>query len=149
MLGLEKFGWSYLDDGRLHAFSFALNGLLFLGLMLLTERSRSLDLRRASKLLEVLAILHTLSALFLNALQHRDAPFVRADVWIYLVTATLFIAVAPFRSRWRILVGGLGSYLLVDLGLVNRKPFIIALGLLGLVAALGAFAYVRQRQRTH
>ena len=39
---------------------------------------------------------------------------------------------------------GLGSYLLVDLHLVARKPFIIGLGAVGLVVALGAFAYVRR-----
>jgi hypothetical protein len=60
------------------------------------------------------------------------------------------MVLAPFRSRWRLLVGGLAgcgleSYLLVDLGLVNRKPFIIALGFIGLVVALGTFAYVRRR----
>jgi hypothetical protein len=59
---------------------------------------------------------------------------------------------APFRSRWRLLVGGLagcalGSYLLVDLGLVSRKPFIVGLGLAGLLVALGAFAYVRRRSQ--
>jgi hypothetical protein len=57
---------------------------------------------------------------------------------------------APFRSRWRLLVGGLvgcglGSYLLVDLGLVARKPFIIGLGFAGLLVALGTVAYVRRR----
>jgi hypothetical protein len=51
-----------------------------------------------------------------------------------------------------LLVGGLagcalGSYLLVDLGLVSRKPFIVGLGLAGLLVALGAFAYVRRRSQ--
>jgi hypothetical protein len=40
---------------------------------------------------------------------------------------------------------GLGSYLLVDLGLVARKPFIIALGGCGLLIAIGAFFYVQAR----
>lgn len=39
----------------------------------------------------------------------------------------------------------LGSYLVVDLGLVARKPFIVGLGFAGLLTALGAFAYVRRR----
>ena len=39
---------------------------------------------------------------------------------------------------------GLGSYLLVDLELVARKPFIIGLGVAGLLGALGAFVYVRR-----
>jgi len=77
---------------------------------------------------------------------------VRTDVALYLAAAVLFAVLAAFRSRWRLLVGGLagcglGSYLLVDLGLVARKPFIIGLGLTGLVVALGAFAYVRHGPR--
>jgi hypothetical protein len=40
---------------------------------------------------------------------------------------------------------GLGSYLLVHLGLVARKPFIIGLGFAGLLVALGTVAYVRRR----
>jgi hypothetical protein len=125
-----------------------LNGLLFLALMLVGERSASLDLRRASKWLEVLAILHTISALFTNAMQHEGKPLVRADVWIYLTAALFFALLAPFRSRWRMLVGGLvgcglGSYLLVHLNLVARRPFILGLGLLGLAVALGAFSYVK------
>src|SRR5262249_17265514 len=102
------------------------------------------------KLLEVLAIVHTLSALFANALNHRTDSRVRIDVWIYLVAAAVFLVLAPFRSRWRLLAGGLagcglGSYLLVDLGLVQRKPFIIGLGFTGLFVALGTFAYARRR----
>ena len=42
---------------------------------------------------------------------------------------------------------GLGSYLLVDLGLVARKPFVVGLGFAGLLVALGTFAYVRRRSR--
>lgn len=152
MLGVTGERWSYFDEQRLSAFSLVLNGIVFLVLMLLAERSRSLDLRRAAKWLEVLAILHTISALFSNALQHRDRPLVRYDVWIYLAAALFFSVLAPFRSRWRMLVGGLlgcglGSYLLVDLGLVARKPFVIGLGVVGLAVALGAFAYVRRGVR--
>ena len=152
MLGLGQWGLPYLNGDRLQAFSFALNGVLFLALMLVTERSASLDLRRAGKMLEVLAVIHMLSALFVNALHHRGAPYVRVDVWLYVAAAVLLVAVAPFRSRWRILVGGLGgcglgSYLLVDLGLVSRRPFVLTLGVFGLTAALGAFAYVRRKQR--
>ncbi len=152
MIGVTQEQWSYFDAERQSAFSIVLNGIVFLVLMLLAEHSRSLDLRRASKWLEVLAILHTISALFSNALHHRTDPFVRYDVWIYLAAALFFACLAPFRSRWRMLVGGLlgcglGSYLLVDLGLVDRKPFVIGLGMVGLVLALGAFAYVRRMPR--
>jgi hypothetical protein len=152
MLGVDGARWTYFDHQRLDAFSIVLNGLFFLVLMLLTERAASLDLRRASKLLEVLAIVHTLSALFVNAMGHRNDAHVRVDVWLYLAAAGLFMVLAPFRSRWRLLVGGLagcglGSYLLVELGIVDRKPFIIGLGFAGLLVALGTFAYVRRRSQ--
>jgi serine/threonine protein kinase len=152
MLGVNGARWPYFDHQRLDAFSIVLNGLFFLVLMLFTERSASLDLRRSSKLLEVLAIVHTLSALFTNAMEHRNDAHVRADVWLYLGAAALFMVLAPFRSRWRLLVGGLagcglGSYLLVDLGIVERKPFIIGLGFAGLLVALGTFAYMRRRSQ--
>ena len=153
MLGVDGARWPYFDPPRLEAFSFVLNGFLFLLLMLLTERAASLDLRRAGKLLEVLAIVHTLSALFANAMNHRNDAHVRVDVWLYLAAAAAFMVLAPFRSRWRLLVGGLagcglGSYLLVELGIVDRKTFIVGLGFAGLLAALGTFAYVRRREQT-
>ena len=93
--------------------------------------------------------LHQVAGSFENAMIHRNDARVRYDVWIYLGFALFFATLAPFRSRWRMLVGGLlgcglGSYLLVDLRLVARKPFIIGLGAVGLVVALGAFAYVRR-----
>jgi hypothetical protein len=152
MLGVTPEHWSYFDPQRQMTFSFVLNGIVFLVLMLLAERSRSLDLRRGSKWLEVLAIVHTISALFNNALEHKGDLLVRYDVWIYLAAALFFAVLAPFRSRWRMLVGGLlgcglGSYLLVDLNLVARKPFIVGLGFVGLAVALGAFAYVRRGPR--
>jgi len=152
MLGVDGARWPYFDHQRLDAFSIALNGVFFLALMLLTERAASLDLRRASKLLEVLAIVHTLSALFANAMGHRNDAHVRTDVWLYLGAAALFMVLAPFRSRWRLLVGGLagcglGSYLLVELRIVDRKPFIIGLGFAGVLIALGTFAYVRRRSQ--
>jgi serine/threonine-protein kinase len=152
MLGVNGARWPYFDQPRLEAFSFVLNGFLFLGLMLLAERAASLDLRRAGKWLEVLAIVHTLSALFINAMNHRNAAHVRVDVWLYLAAAAVFMVLAPFRSHWRLLVGGLagcglGSYLLVELGIVDRTSFVVGLGFAGLLAALGTFAYVRRREQ--
>jgi serine/threonine-protein kinase len=150
MLGVNGAHWPYFDQQRLEAFSIVLNGLFFLGLMLFAERSASLELRRASKLLEILAIVHTLSALFVNAMNHQNDPHVRLDVWLYLLAAAAFMILAPFRSRWRLLAGGLagcglGSYLLVELKIVDEKTFVIGLGFAGLVAALGTFAYMRRQ----
>ena len=153
MLGVDGARWPYFDHPRLESFSVVLNGVLFLGLMLLAEHGASLDLRRGSKWLEVLALAHILSALFTNAMGHRDDAHVRVDVGRYLAAAAVFMVLAPFRSRWRLLIGGLagcglGSYLLVELGIVDRKSFVVGLGFAGLLTALGAFAYVRRHERT-
>lgn len=150
MLGMEGSHVPYFNENRQLAFSFALNGLLFIALMLLAERSRSLDLRRAAKLLEALGIVHVLSALFLNAIEHRADPGVKSDVWLYLAAAGGFMILAAWRSRWRMLVGGLagvglGSYLLVEIGLVARKPFIIGIGCTGILIAVATYLYVRAR----
>jgi hypothetical protein len=152
LLGVTVERWPYFDGDRQNALSFVLNGLFFLGLMLATERASSLDLRRASKLLEVLAIAHTLSALFYNAQMHRNHEQVRVDVWLYIIAAIAFTILAPFRSRWRLLVGGLagcglGSWLLVNFGIVKPKPFIISLGFAGLLVAIGTFVFLRTRSR--
>ncbi|MEQ2009424.1 MAG: serine/threonine-protein kinase [Limisphaerales bacterium] len=153
MLGMTKGQWGYFDGKRLVAFSLVLNGMVFLALMRLGERSASLDLRLAAKWMEMLALLHTISALFGNAMAHHDDALVRYDVWAYLLAAVSFTVIAPFRSRWRMLVGGLigcglGSFLLVVLDLVAPKPFIIGLGFAGLTVALGAFAYAKFRMRS-
>ena len=152
MLGLSDEIWSYFDADRQLVLSLVANGAIFLGLMLVSEQSDSLDLRRAVKVLEVLAILHTLGPLFVNAMEHSRNEFVRLDVGLYLTAALLFTVLAPLRSRWRLLVGGLagcglGSYLLVHLQLVPEKPFIIGLGFAGLTVALSTYGYVRLKQR--
>lgn len=150
MMHLNAGMWAYFDDQRQMALSVALNGLVFLALMAATEKSRSLDLRRASRWMEVLAMLHILGALFANAMKHRDLPYARSDVILYVTAALFFATLAPLKSRWRMLVGGLagcglGSYLLVELKLVAKTPFIIGLGFTGLIVALATFAYVKRR----
>jgi serine/threonine protein kinase len=149
MLGVTVQQWHYFDDQRQQTLSVVLNGLMFLALMRVAEASGSLDLRRAGKWLEILAIGHILSGLFANAMYHKTPnPQLRLDVWLYVAAALAFTVFAPIRSRWRMLVGGLmgcglGSYLLVQKELVARKPFIIGLGLLGLMVALGTFIRVK------
>ena len=121
MLGVNAYALALFRRTSADAFSIVLNGLLFLALMLVTERSRSLDLRRASKLLEVLAIIHTLSALFVNAMNHRGDPHVRMDAWLYLgaaahlygacaISLTLAIAGGRTGRLWtgQLFAGGLG-----------------------------------------
>jgi serine/threonine protein kinase len=154
MLGVSAERWPYFDENRQKALSVVMNGLLFLALMLTTEKSKSLDLRRTGRLLEFLALVHILTALFVNAEVHSDdpLPLKRIDVALYLCAAVLFLVVAPFRSRWRMLAGGLagcglGCYLLVQFQLVAQRPFIIGLGFAGLLVALGTYAFMQRRQR--
>ena len=152
MLGVSGERWPYFDKDRLVFLSVVLNGLLFLVLMLATERSRSLDLRRAARVLEVLGIAHTLSALFANAHAHSGKDYVTVDVALYLTVTLAYLALAPWRSRWRLMVGGLaglalGSYLLLTLvfdGEGTGKIFVIALGAAGLLIAVGAYLWLRR-----
>ena len=152
-LGIQDPNWPYVGGYRRMAFSFSLNGILFLGLMLLGERQASLDLRRAARILEVLGVLHTLSPLFMNAMSHRSDSRVSVDAVLYLSAACALVAAALARSRWRLLVAGLmglglGCYLVVELELfLSRKIFIGAVGLGGLAIALAAFNRLRRIPR--
>jgi serine/threonine protein kinase len=147
MIGIDESRASFFDQSRQEFLSLALNGALFLGLMLATENARSLDLRRASRVLEIIALIHLLGALYRNAQLQRDDSRVLIDVGLYLGAVLLLLVLGPWRSRWRMLVGALsgvalGAYLLIDLDLVPRKPFILTLGAIGLVTALVAYAYL-------
>ncbi len=147
-LGLLGFSpGDYLTPDRLQALSFALNGVVFLVLMLVAERAASLDLRRVARVLEVASLLHTEGALFMNANANRDVPLVQVDVGLYLGAAIAFLAIGAWRGRWRMLVGALaglalGSYLLVDLALIPRVPFIFTLGFAGFAVASLALVYL-------
>ena len=147
MLGLSSKVSSFFNSDRLHFLSLALNGLIFLALMFATENSRSLDLRRGSRVLEVLAITHLLGGLYFNAHKQYADSQVRIDVFLYIGAVLAMLVLGPWRSRWRMLVGALsgvalGSYLLLDLNLVPKKPFLLILGALGLITALSAYAYL-------
>jgi serine/threonine protein kinase len=150
MLGTPENLWGYFDQERQVAFSIAVNGGAFLGLMFVSQRAPSLDLRRSSQWLEVLALVHIFSALFGNAWGHRTHALVAYDVGIYLAVALVFTVLAALRSRWRMLCGGLlgcglASFLLVHLKLVERSAFVLILGFAGLAVALGAMVYGRIR----
>jgi serine/threonine protein kinase len=147
MLGVKQSFSSLFDAERQKFFSYALNGVLFLVLMLITENAQSLDLRRGSRVFEAAAILHLLGALYQNAQAQHSTPNVRLDVALYLAAVLFFLVLGPWRSRWRMLMGALGgvalgSYLLIDLDLVPRKPFVLSLGAVGLVVALSAYVYL-------
>jgi hypothetical protein len=147
MLGVNESLSPFFNRSRQEFLSLALNGILFLVLMLVTENARSLDLRRGSRVLEVLAIVHLLGGLYRNAQAQRADAGVLIDVSLYLAAVLMLLVLGPWRSRWRMLVGALsglalGSYLLIDLNLVPKKPFILGLGAIGLITALVAYAYL-------
>jgi hypothetical protein len=147
MLGVNESLAPFFNRSRQEFLSLALNGILFLALMLVTENARSLDLRRGSRVLEVLAIVHLLGGLYRNAQAQRADAGVLIDVSLYLAAVLMLLVLGPWRSRWRMLVGALsglalGSYLLIDLNLVPKKPFILGLGAIGLITALVAYAYL-------
>ncbi|MBL9136788.1 MAG: serine/threonine protein kinase [Verrucomicrobiales bacterium] len=150
LLGLQPGG--YFEEARLQALSVALNGLVFLALMFVADRAPSLDLRRTARVLEVLALVHAEGALFANALDHRQDAWIRWDVGLHVSCSILLLLVGAWRGRWRLLVGALGglalgSYLLVDLGLVRRALFILSLGSVALVVAAVAFAHLLRASR--
>jgi serine/threonine protein kinase len=147
MLGLAAAGGSgepFLDQERQESFSLALNGAAFLVVMVLIERSRSLDLRRGSRVLEVLVPVHLLGALYANAQHHRTSGLVSIDMTIYLASVFAVLILSSWRNRRPFLLAGLlglalGSHLLIDLGLVAKVPFVISLGVLGLLLALATY----------
>jgi serine/threonine protein kinase len=131
-------------------FSLALNGLLYLAIMIFTERARSLDLRLASRVLEILVPLHLLGGLYAAARSRKGDPGVGLDVALYLAAVFAILCLGPWRSRKRFLLAGLvgillGSYLLIDLDLVRKAPFILALGAAGFAAALSTYLYLGGR----
>jgi serine/threonine protein kinase len=152
MLGFAAGEGGFLDPKRLETFSLALNGSVFLGLMLLVERARSLDLRRIGRWLEVIAIPHWLMPLYFSATNHRDDRSVLADVGFYIGAVCILLLLGSWRGRWRLLLGAmggvaLGCHLLVDLDLVPARLFVVSIGLIGLLLAIGTYLYLRLAPR--
>lgn len=146
MLGLDASVGSYFNPHRLQYLSFASNGLLFLALMLIAERARSLDLRRMGRVLELFSLPHLLTALYLNARNSGAETYLKLDVGLYMGVTLLLLVLGPWQSRWRLLMGGLaglalGSDLLIRLEIVSPRPFIIGSGLVGLIVALCSYAH--------
>ncbi|MDB6040480.1 MAG: hypothetical protein JWM99_4321 [Verrucomicrobiales bacterium] len=152
MVGLSETSFSFLNLDRQRYFSLALNGYFFLALMLITDHSKSLDLRRASRILEPLALLHMLGPLYLNARAQRGNPLIGFDVSLYLGTVGLLFWIGPWKSLWRVLVGALGgvalgSYLLIDLELVRKSVFALSIGLIGLVGSTVTYLYLLRSEK--
>jgi len=104
MLGVTETLWPYFDHDRQIARSVVLNGMFFLRSCWSPTFGQSLSPAR-EKLLEILAILHVLSALFCQRAESSQRRLVR---WTFRFTwcGAAVHVLAPFRSRWRLLVAG-------------------------------------------
>ncbi|MFN0059048.1 MAG: serine/threonine-protein kinase [Planctomycetota bacterium] len=143
----------YWTQHRIESFSLALNGLLLGAVMALIERARSLDLRRAGRVLEVLVPIHLLGPIVVIAAGEATTAKSAIDMTCYLLAVGLLLALSPWRAHYRFLVAGLGglalgSYLLIDLELVARGPFVIVLGSVALAAALFSYAWATARAKS-
>jgi hypothetical protein len=141
MLGMED----WVAAKRQVYLSFAANGLLLLILMIVMARSGSLDLRRGSYIFEWLVPMHLLIPLYENAALERDG----VHLALYMVAVVGLLALAPWRNRVRLLLGGLaglfwGSHLLVKLEYVPSVPFAAALCILGFSLSIGTYVYLRR-----
>ena len=76
MIGIDP---PFLNRDRQIYFSLAMNGLLFLAILILLARSGSLDLRRAGRLLEIVAPVHLLGALYVNTRKQHAQETVFID----------------------------------------------------------------------
>jgi len=135
-----------LSHSRSEGYSFALNGLLLVALALLLEHSRSLDLRRGARILEILAPLHLLAGLYVNAAASQ-APAL--DLAAYLAGVLLLLLLSPWRNRRRFLMAGLGglalgSHLLIHQEIFRPVPFLYYLGGGGLLAAFLTWRHVNR-----
>ena len=144
LFGLDR---AALPDDRGTAYALAGNGLVFLGAMLLCERSTSLDLRRAARMLEFLVPMHVVGALY--AVAADEARW--GDLAALLGAVALLLALGPRRSRHRFLLGGLSGVALASHVLLERYgvppvPFGLGLGLAGLAIAGVTFAILTRRR---
>ncbi len=141
LLGIPKDGLpSFLD--RDYA-GFAMNGLLFLVLVLLSENRRSLDLRRGARILQTIVPIHLLGSLFVNAENARGPPGWPA-IPVCAAAVAGILLLSPWRNRRSFLITGLaGTALAFHLplrhDLVAGGWYPVAVLLAGMAAALAAF----------
>ncbi|MCZ7649447.1 MAG: protein kinase [Planctomycetota bacterium] len=142
MIGLEE----WIPQDRQIYLSLTFNGLLMLAVMIVIERSGSLDLRRGSTALEWLVPIHLLVPLYENAALEQHA----GHLAFYLIVVFGLLALSPWRNRVRLLLGGLaglfwGSHLLVKNEFVSSVPFAAALCVLGFGVSIGTYLYLRMK----
>ncbi len=143
---------AFLTLSRLEYLSFALNGVLFVVIMVLIERARSLDLRRAARILELIAPCHLLVALYVNVHEQQGSNLQDIDTLLYLAAVAILLLLAPWRHRRRFLFAGLvgiavGSHLIIDVELLEKAPFVMGLGISGLIASLITSLMLIQKPR--
>lgn len=152
-----------VDDRHLTFFAYAINGALFIAMMWICERSKSLDLRRGARILEWIAPFHILGGLLFYATdvaQIIETP--KQGQWVYYgldlvgwravglylgaVATTLILASWGWRSRF--LFGGLagiitGTLLLLEHTLLPQFWVVLVAAALGMLVALWAYHRIR------
>ncbi len=152
-----------VTDRHLTFFAYAINGALFIAMMWVCERSKSLDLRRGARILEWIAPFHILGGLLFYATdvaQIIETPeegqwvYYGLDlvgwraVGLYLAAVAATLALASWGWRSRFLFGGLagiitGTLLLLEHTLLPQFWVVIVSAALGLLVALWAYRRIR------
>ncbi len=130
---------------RLPYLGFAAAGLVLAALSLALERARSFDLRRAARLLQLLAAVHLVGALGWSAAVNGAGR----DVVALGAASALLLVLGRFHRRPLLVAGGAGFVLSLCLaatsGAAAPGSFALALSGAGLLGALGIYFYLGRR----
>lgn len=143
---LEVLGFGTVaGPARLPYLGFAAAGLVLAVLSLALERARSFDLRRAARLLQLLAALHLVVALGWSAAVNGAGR----DIIALGAASALLLVLGRFDRRQLLVAGGAGFVLALGLaaatGVVAPGSFALALSGAGLLGALGIYYYLGRR----
>jgi hypothetical protein len=130
---------------RLPYLGFAAAGLVLAVLSLALERARSFDLRRAARLLQLVAAFHLVGALGWSAAVNGAGR----DIVALGGASALLLVLGRFHRRPLLVAGGAGFVLALGLvavtGAVAAGSFALALSGAGLLGALGIHFYLGRR----
>ena len=130
---------------RLPYLGFAAAGLVLAVLSLALERARSFDLRRAARLLQLVAAFHLVGALGWSAAVNGAGR----DVLALGAASALLLVLGRFHRRPLLAAGAAGFVLALSLtainGIVAPGSFALALSGAGLLGALGIYFYLGRR----
>jgi len=136
---------SVAGPARLPYLGFAAAGLVLAVLSLALERARSFDLRRAARLLQIVAGIHLVAALGWNAAVNGAGR----DVGALGAASLLFLVLGRFHRRPLLATGGVGLVLALCLavigGVAPPASFALALSGAGLLGSLGIYFYLGRR----